>query len=432
MSASSKNFWFPPVLSETFFLLKERKGMAPNLLADYMGSWLMFLATKARQGARPEAYSPDDFKNINLDGYNSLRFEKNKYGVQTVEAIRENATAYQIYFAGNLQDALNPESIKQTLHDDPTKNYIFSDYPGNNAYINVKRFDLFFKVGYKKVKDLITKKRINPEDITLHGYSMGGGVVAHIARRLHDEGHEVNLTIERSFADLSGVVSPLLYHKVDPYKQYLPFGTSLLAFSIIGISMGTILAGVIATIGLFIASLIAGIGYCLNLLLSKIPGSSLLVSAINLFFNAHAEYINACFNLFATIAGTVVSTVGFGVGLLLGTAVGLILSIQLLFTKNPYDIPIEKPAQILINTTTGEMNSFKNILYILKLKSHGKIKIINSKKDDVVHNEAALSTAFIKCDLSKYTDFSIFLHKTVTHSDHLNLHDPELQQIHAA
>ena len=383
---------FPEALSEALFSLKERGLMTPNVLSEYVGSQLFQTAALAALTPPPKPYQEEVYT---CQTTHACKLHRKKNGVQTLTAKAHQSTQYQIYFAGNAQDALDPNYIKEVLQVAPNKNHIFWDYPGASRHEGIKRFDVLFKSGYKKVKYLLSTG-VPAKDITLYGYSMGGGIAAHIARKLHTEGHPVNLTIERSFSSLSAVVSPLLYHKINTeqktYAQHLPLGSAIAAFAITGVSIGTALAGLITSIGVLITSLIAGIGYIASLMLSLIPGFMFFANLLNTLFNAATQYLNTCIDVVASTIGSVVALAGFIVGALTGLVLGAILSLQLLFTDNPINFSLKQPTRMLLNTTTGEMDSVDNVQRILSFKKHGKVKVINSKEDEVIRTEAALNT----------------------------------------
>jgi hypothetical protein len=383
---------FPEALSESLFSLKERGLITPNMLSEYVGSQLFQTAALTALTPPPKPYQEEAYTSPKT---HTCKLHRKKNGVQTLTATAHQATRYQIYFAGNVQDALEPNYIKEVLQLAPNKNHIFWDYPGACRHEGIKRFDVLFKCGYKKVKYLLNTG-VPAKDITLYGYSMGGGIAAHIARKLHEEGHPVNLTIDRSFSSLSAVVSPLLYHKINTeqkkHAHHLPLGSAIAAFAITGVSIGTALAGLITSIGVLIASLIAGIGYTASLMLSLVPGFMFFAKFLNTLFNAEAQYLNTCFDVVASTIGSVVALAGFILGALTGLFLGTFLSLQHLFTKNPCKISLKKPTRMLLNTTTGEMDSVNNVQRILSFKQHGKIKIINSKEDEVIRVEAALNT----------------------------------------
>ncbi len=415
---------FPEELSDTLFSLKERALMTPNMLSEHIGSQLFQTAALAALTSQPKPYTEAIYEPQKTHTFKLLR---KKDGAQILTATAPHATQYQIYFAGNTQDALEPTYIKEVLETAPNKNHVFWDYPGACRHEGIKRFDVLQKAAYKKVKYLLDKG-IPAEDITLYGYSMGGGIAACIAKRLHEEGHPVNLTIDRSFSSLSAVVSPLLYHKINTeqkkYAHHLPLGSAIAACAVMGVSIGTSLAGLIASIGTITASLIAGTGYALSALFFLMPGFKLFANLLNQIFNATAQYINASFDIAASAVGGIVALIGFTLGSLIGLFMGGILSLQHLFTDKPFTMPLDLPTYALLKTTTGEMNSAENIQSILNNPKHGEVTIINAKADEVIRPEASLNTGLGFTATRKQTahqhhahqSFSSFWYKKANHT----------------
>ncbi|MCH9755694.1 MAG: hypothetical protein K0U37_00680 [Gammaproteobacteria bacterium] len=382
MSAPQKPIiQFSEHASESLALLKERWGMSPNGLSNTISSHFMraaILPLEARPHTLEEyASSTHAFKLIQ------------KQDIQTLEATKANTTQYQIYLAGNNQAGLKPECVQSMLEASPNTNHIFKNYSRvDKNHQNINQINPLFKPGYEEVKTLLDKG-IPAENITLYGYSFGGGIAAQIAKKLHDEGFCVNLTIDRSFSSLSSVIASKtnLIH-----QSYLPLGTSLAAFSMMGASLGLIVAGLIASIGVLIESFIANLAYYCCLTLSKIPGLALLASYLDIICNQIAQSINLCFNLIASVIGAAIAFTGFLAGAVVGALTGAILSLQLLVTDTPVGVPLEPAVCMFLNTTTGEMNSVRNVQHILNLNKHGKVKILNSKTDNNIPLESALNT----------------------------------------
>ncbi|MDF1677587.1 MAG: hypothetical protein P1U32_02700 [Legionellaceae bacterium] len=386
---------FPEPLSEAFFSLPGRGFMTPNMLSEAIGKHLLKIAALAATKPAPKPYKVTDYA---THTNHHFKLERAENGAQTLIATIPHTKEYQIYFAGNAQDALDPTYILETLKEVPNKNHIFWDYPGASRYHGITRFDPLLKSGYQQIKALLDSG-VPAEKITLHGYSLGGGIASYITQKLHHEGHPVNLTVERSFSSLSGAIAPLLYYQFnarpelkEKYGHHLPLGSSIAAFATMGVATGTGLAGLIASVGVILTSLLTAVAYLFCYLLALIPGFKSISTGLNLLLNSISSLLNTCFDIIASVIGSVVAFAGVIAGTLVGAVVGLALSLQLLFTKNPVNIPLNLPTRVLLNTTTGEMFSVKNILSILSIKNHGDIKIINAKKDDVVLEEAALNT----------------------------------------
>ena len=113
MSISKKATpYFPEALSESFFLLKERGFITPNMLSEYIGSQLMKMAALAAVSTPPDSY---DISEYTSQKTHAFELDRAKNGAQTLKATSPHSKAYQVYFAGNAQDALEPNYIKETL-----------------------------------------------------------------------------------------------------------------------------------------------------------------------------------------------------------------------------------------------------------------------------------------------------------------------------
>ncbi len=386
---------FPEPLSDAFFSLPERGFMTPNMLSEAFGKHLLKIAALTATKPTPKPYKVTDYS---AHTPHRFKLERAENGAQTLIAGIPDTKQYQIYFAGNAQDALDPAYITEVLEGVPDKNHIFWDYPGASRYHGITRFDPLLKSGYQQIKALLDSG-VPAKNITLHGYSLGGGIAIYIAQRLHHEGHPVHLSVERSFSSLSAAIAPLLYYQFnarpelkEKYERHLPLGSSIAAFATMGIAAGTGLSGLIASVGIILTSLLTVFAYLFCYLLTLIPGFKQIARGLNLLFNGISSFLNTCFDILASTLGSIVAFIGVIAGTLIGAVVGFALSLQLLFTDKPVNIPLNLPTRVLLNTTIGELFSVSNIHSILNVKNHGEIKIINAKKDDVVLEEAALNT----------------------------------------
>ncbi|MCH9755693.1 MAG: hypothetical protein K0U37_00675 [Gammaproteobacteria bacterium] len=403
MSSTEKNnISFPEDLSKSLSLLQERWFMTSNTLSDYIGSHMMQSQIGQDQfGILPALGKPKRDKAPTKADYQQRTHQikiTEKNGAHTLKATTTHSKKHQVFFGGNNQDVLHPDFVKAMLKANPSQNYIFENYPGVDNDLKIKQINPLFAAGYQQVKTLLTSG-VSAEDITLYGLSLGGGVAAQVASRLHAEGYPVNLTIDRSFSSLSAVAPPfleaLLENMPDLKKKYgklLPLGTSMAALAVTGASLGTALAGLIASIGVLISSLIASIGYYTSLVLSMIPGFTFLANGLNDLFSGLAGCINTCFDVVASTVGGLVGLVGLVSGSIVGAVVGAFLSLQLLVTDKPANMPLEFGLRAFLNTTTGEMDSVGNVQHILSHKKHGQVTIINSKNDMVIQPKASLNT----------------------------------------
>lgn len=101
-------------------------------------------------------------------------------------------------------------SAYSRIKDQPNKNYIFWNNPGaGNSVGGDHSANDLFKAAYQQAMRLLDQG-IFAKDITLRGLSLGGGVATLVARQLHENGHLVNLEVDRSFALVAAVVPSLL------------------------------------------------------------------------------------------------------------------------------------------------------------------------------------------------------------------------------
>lgn len=359
-------------------------------------------------------------------------------GIETEEIkSKTGSSEYLIYFCGNCQDAIT--SFARYIDTD--KNLILWNYPGvgrslggaNSAY------DLF-EAGYEQVKILIDKGT-PANQITLHGFSLGGGVATHVARRLHEEGLLVNLEVYCSFSSLTDVVIASIKKKFEEniYIQYAPLITSIIAFGISGIAVGTTFAGLLASVSLLVANLLMAVGYSFNIfflaigyiLQGIIAGAGKLISCffslfskslsedINNFFsnvgnnvfclfsylaiNINTLFLNTALffdkylNLISSIISGIISLCGLLAGILVGSLFGSIFSLQLFFTKNPYSMPMKFAFSAALYSACCEMDSIGQINRLLNLdksKSANEspmIKVINTVDDPIIDISASLN-----------------------------------------
>lgn len=378
-------------LSESVALLQKRQGITPNHLSNYLGSHLMQIILPALFFVRHQRGQLDYSEVAIKTGATA----KDATVATDISELTDDPTQYQIYFAGNGQDALyDPFHTLNVIGNTPNTIHLFKNYPGIDTDEPLQNIEVLFEDGYARAKTLIDQYNIPPEKITLYGLSLGGGVAAQVARRLHDEGYPVNLTIDRSFSNLSAVVSPKLEHHLQPtkYGRYLPLATSMAAVGFSGTALGTTVAGLITSIGVLLGHLMSNLGYYVSLALSCIPYLEQPASMLNTAVNALSESIAAGFDIMASVTGALVSLTASIAGTALGAVIGAVLSLQLLFTDTPINMPLGFSARACLSTTTGEMNSVDNVQHILKSEEHGHVKIINGKHDDVIHPEASLNT----------------------------------------
>lgn len=331
------------------------------------------------------------------------------------------------------------------IQSNPNKNHIFWNYPGVGASKSEAHstYDLF-KAAYSQAIRLINEQKIPAQNITLHGYSLGGGVATHVARQLHEEGHLVNLEIDRSFASIASFVDQIIKLEGinDIPSGYAPLITSTIALAISGIALGTTFSGFLASIGLVTACATAAIGYvgafCIQafgLLLQEIitligemialPFSifsktisngikslfnnigyyldypfNLTAFAINKIFSIMASFIDNAVNLIGSIVGGAIAICGLVSGSIAGLVLGGLLSFQLLWTEKPLTMPMTPAISATLYSTCCEMDSVSEMHRLLNAdrkpenikKPQPKISVTNVIDDDVIYVDASLST----------------------------------------
>lgn len=421
-------------------------------------------------------------------------------GLETLEAKQTEQDPnqqYQILYCGNSQDALEWANISSHIRSEPNNNYIFWNYPGVGFSLGAAdSTHKLFKAGYQQAKRLIDQG-IPSQNITLHGFSLGGSVATHVARQLHEEGHLVNLKIDRSFARISIVASTwiknnmgnvavymsgsyngreivtkkninstqLKYLKSDTEENgtmfsicssaitdfenahtstqtyYAPLITSIIALAMSGVTLGTSLAGFVASIGLVLASSIATIGYIgahfiqkFGFVLQEITNligdmiafpfsffsesisddikslfyniGCFLVYSFNLasfatseVFSIMSSFLDNAVNLIGSIVGGVIAISGLVSGSILGLVLGALLSIQLFWTEKPLTMPMTPAFSAALYSLCCEMDSVSEIHRLLKAdikpanraKIQSKISVTNVIDDEVIDVNASLS-----------------------------------------
>lgn len=198
---------FSDRLSFLFSHLYERSFMTPTHLSTLI-MFAVLPATLIVSKKKKEVYNHGNHKVTRI----------NFKGLDTTEYCKPGNTKYTLHFGGNGQDSITSHNIT-----DEDQNYVFWNYPRvgiskglhplepNSAYAQ-------FEAGYQQAKRLLTRKEnpVSAADLTLNGFSLGGGIATHIARRLHQEGYPVNLTVDRSFSKIARFIpSQLEFQFVD-------------------------------------------------------------------------------------------------------------------------------------------------------------------------------------------------------------------------
>lgn len=355
------------------------------------------------------------------------------HGMETLEinAISSSPdNEYLVYCCGMEENAMDFDvsTIK------PNQNAIIFNYPSKGRSKGQARSAKdMIRATIRQVKRLLNKG-IPANKITLYGYSLGGAVAIKAARKLHQEGYPVNVTVERSFAQFSSVI-PALINKIDAKKT--PLVTSILALAVSGFTFGVAFAGSITSLGHLAAGSLDGIAYIsaylirliglflqeiINLLgdvLSSLVGTfnkDIGQDIKNLFYNV-SHYVNSLFqlltkiiqksfsiaasftagfvNLAASLIGGVIAVSGLILGAVTGTTLGILLSIQLLWTNKPLTLSVIPAFRGLLYTFRFEMDSVSELKKLLAEnvdKEKAEITIINTVDDEVIDHSVALNT----------------------------------------
>lgn len=395
MAGTEKNsITFPSALSNALDLLQERWFMSPNLLSDYIGEKLISRAVLPAVSRKIEKRTLADYT---VPETHALNLSEHQ-GRQVLKVSVPGAQKYNLYFAGNMQDLLERRFVESVIAQEPHQNHIFENYPGVGDGQKITYLSPMFQAGYQQVKALISEG-VKPEDITLSGVSLGGGVAAEIGKRLQQEGIRVNLKLQATFSSLSAIPSPLIEGLLEKnpelkkkYRSALPLLSTAASGILLGASVGTGVAGLIASVGVLTASLVASIGYYTSLALALVPGLELPASLLNELFNQLSIGIHTAINYVASAMGALVGLVGALAGTLVGSILGAFFSLQLLYTDKPVLMPLDFAARCFLNTTIGEMSSARSVQYMLDQEKHGRIEIKHSKQDEIIYPKASLNT----------------------------------------
>lgn len=461
---------FPVDMYQVLSCLGERRLMTPTYLSTLMMSAILpakFIVEKNKPLINDKQgectveswFARNHVNKVNFDQIKTYVYDKitqthtfsslSVDGLETLEAKLKQPNLnpqYKIFYCGNGEDAMHLGVAYTRILNEPNKNYIFWNYPGVGASLGgAHSTHHLFKAGYQQAKRLIDQG-IAPNNITLHGFSLGGGVAIHIARQLHEEGHLVNLEIDRSFARIASVI-PAIFTRHMTHKEtskqssYTPLSSSTITFGLLGVALGTTFAGFVASLSLLAASALEAIGYiaayciqalgfmlqetisvigkiiaCPFSLFSKSIGDDiqssfnnmayylayvvyLVAFAINESFAALALLVDSIINLLSSIAGGVIAIMGLVAGSLMGLIFGALLSIQLLWTDTPLIIPMTPAFSVLLHSSCCEMDSVTEIHHLLNIspksenrtKGQAQIRVSNVVDDPMIDVEASLN-----------------------------------------
>lgn len=366
-------------------------------------------------------------------------------GLETLEAKQNHDLnqQYEIFFSGNGQDAMNILGAYNRVSANPNKNYIFWNYPGvGSSHGTAHSVHPLFQAGYQQTKHLI-EQGIPAPNITLHGLSLGGGVATHVARVLHEEGHFVNLEVDRSFASIASVIPANLRREMKNSTSTSSIAAllmdSFITLALFGVALGMSFAGLVASIGLVVASAtriisnigalcIQTIGFLLQEIMAVIGelmaldffakpiGDNikslcnnigyffafpfhLAAFAINDTLSTTAHLIDTAINLVGSILGGAIAIGGLLAGTLVSIPLGLLLSIQLLWTRHPLTMPMTLAFSAALYSSCCEMDSVSEMHRLLnadykaenRIQEQPKISVTNVIDDEVIDVAASLN-----------------------------------------
>jgi len=344
--------------------------------------------------------------------YEAKGFDVN--GLETIEVKLKNATPtkHVIFCCGNSLDAKDiVKYIPDRLNYSNVK-YILWNYPGvQNSSAPLNYIDDLYNGCYIQVKRLLDSG-VEPENITLYGHSLGGSVAVHTTKRLYKEDKAVNLVVDRSFSRISKVPSYIVFYLLEEYLNWSSVITSVVAFGIAGVAFGIALAGFISSISLILENLInaAGCFFALTIqllglifnfvtfaifndLIDAIFNNASLL--INNYFYELASDVGQALNFIGLAVGGIVALGGLLIGALMGGVIGAFLSISLLWTNHPLNMPMTSSFYFALNAACCEINSVSAMHNLINTKTfkekNPKISVYNSLDDQVIHKEASLS-----------------------------------------
>ena len=336
-------------------------------------------------------------------------------GIERVELVANTLSDhYVIHFGGNAADAMVLSSMANYAIKNKKyhrHNHVFWNYPGyeESGAFSLSVYEAIAE-GVAQV-DYLSAKGVPAQNITLMGRSIGGGFASQTASRLPNTNYRPNLDIDRSFASISAIPLVAVRQYLDAYPRLRPFYSAILAFSLLGLSTGFVVSGLIATIGLLCATLIATIGYILANIIQIVRNSlePLLPSAwvqtvveeldkltilVDTKIAGFALVVHQhIFNVLGSIIGLVVAVPSLIAGSLIGVVIGGLLSLQLLVTDMPpVFFPLLYAFKLITFVAHIELDSVAAIHYIFTHTAHLPALIsTNVEDDDIIPPGASLN-----------------------------------------
>jgi hypothetical protein len=301
-------------------------------------------------------------------------------GLETTTAIsKENSKEYQIFFCGNGQNAMHIYSSYNAIKNNPNINHILFNYPGvNHSDAPLTSTHDILESGYTQAMHLINKG-VQAQNITLHGHSLGGSVALYAARKLYDKGYHVKLKIDRSFATISSVIPEniqLTLNTQKPIKKSMI--SSGVTCALYGLTLGINIATIILNLGKLISSIVCLPNY---LIMSKNGPLEII-----------GKFIETSFNVIGSFIGGIIAVAGLITGGMLGMLLGILLSVQSLWTKTPYLLDMNFAAHLLCLSAFCEIDSIQQMNQLLEHNpNHNDIELINTINDEIIPIKSSLS-----------------------------------------
>lgn len=287
------------------------------------------------------------------------------YEEETYEYFSDTNNKSLIWFNGNAQPASDGYHLLQ--HHKRQTNILCKNYPGTFGQPGSSNCpDDLFEAGYQNVRAHMHTYNIAASNIVLIGHSLGGGVAAHVANRLHQEGYPVELKIHKSFSSISAVVEDIFEKICQEYisYKYIPLVNGIVICGLSLAAIGILLTGYLASLGLLFKTI------------ENTLGTYPLLST-GMYYSE-------------LILGGSITLITALIGSILGCVLGALLSTQLLFTDKPTLIPTRYVISAVLTAACCEIDSISQIKQIINLHPNAKIKIYNSHADQIIPMKASL------------------------------------------
>lgn len=312
---------------------------------------------------------------------------------------------HKIHFPGNSEDALMLSRIHGVLHANPGLNHFFWNYPGVAGSSGTAAcFQDLVDAGYKETKTYIERHpEIKAQDITLHGFSLGGAVAAHVARRLYDENYPVKLVIDRSFASITDVLtSPLEVGQIESASWKHLWLHNVATSILFGVLIGSLPASIIATASIIMTAPIALVTQRLASLVQSTNSKYLqnekietIAHHINDFGDIASWLLREAMNYITFILTAALAIAGvLFFGLIFGGIIGGILAYTQDKSKDPVLFPCRPVVALVLYSLCCNVDSTAQIKHIMSAFSKdtdpNNLYISNSTHDQIIRYHASL------------------------------------------